>query len=411
MLIFAIFFAIFSVCHAQTTTMTETTTTQASTGNDMYTAIFPEGLDVTGVIRFFSASGGGLAWSATLQHSDADYGATGGFNWHIHNGYTSGDSGSGSECGPADNTAMGHYDPENRENTGTYNCDQNDFNTCYKGDMSGKFGPFTFPVNRGSQIDTSLSMNDISSNQLSVVIHNNTDPTNPPRLVCASIKMENALNFNPAEASGGTVFLMTLVYIIGFCFGITAIYQIANGPAKESDKKMKKRLSKLGRMPSGEMFKKWGVAPPPKRAPSQLKPSRDERFLSTDTTATVATSMNPVTDYTPPPADKPPPNRPLPPPTTASNPPEKSPVLPPRPPSTNPFNRDPAPSTVSSIGGLPPIPTGPPKDNMGDFDLVDIPEKPEITMEDKMNEGGGELEDSGYVDIQVKDDLQDVTLG
>jgi len=424
MLIFAIFFAFFSVCIAQTTTLTETTTvietTQGSSNNDEYHAVFPEGLEVTGTIKFFSASGGGLAWSASLQHSDANNGATGGFNWHIHNGYTSGDSGSGSQCGPASNTAMGHYDPENRENTGTYNCDQNDFSTCYKGDMSGKFGSFTFPVNSGNQIDNSLSMNDITSNQLSVVIHDNTSPTNPPRLVCASIKSENAargddvdgMNFVAAEASGGTVFLMTLVYIIGFCFGIIAIWQIGNAPPKESDKKLKRRLSKLGKIPSTPVFKKWGVAPPPKRAPSQKpQPSRDERFFSTDTTTTVPTSMNPITDFAPPPADRPPPSRPLPPPITASTPPEKSPALPPRPPSTNPFNRDPAPSTVSSIGGLPPIPTGPPKDNIGDFDLVDIPEKPEITMEDKMNEGGGELEDSGYVDIQVKDELQDVTLG
>merc|ERR1719499_2267404 len=94
----------------------------------------------------------------------------------------------------------------------------------------------------------------------------------------------------------------------------------------------------------------------------------------------------------PPPSNEPPMNRPLP-----ARPSMDGPTLPPRPSSTNPFARDPAPSTVSSIGGLPPIPsqTRPdPSDN--DMVEVAIPEEQEVTMENKE-------EDPEYVEVQLND--------
>merc|ERR550534_2563041 len=80
-----------------------------------------------------------------------------------------------------------------------------------------------------------------------------------------------------------------------------------------------------------------------------------------------------------------------------ARPPMDNPRLPPRPSSTNTAARDPNPLTVSSIGGLPPIPSNSrpdPSDN--DMVEVEIPEEQEVTMENKE-------EDPEYVEVQLNE--------
>merc|ERR1719499_558571 len=119
---------------------------------------------------------------------------------------TSGSYGSTSTC----SSAGGHYDPDGVE-TDSYNCLAINFDTCYKGDLSGKHGTIGFLTGPAitDYTDPTLTLSDVMGR--SIVIHQPELSTD--FYVCASILEEGSalggggdnlpggVNFQAAEAS------------------------------------------------------------------------------------------------------------------------------------------------------------------------------------------------------------------
>lgn len=423
-MIILIFLNLLPLIFASETTMVETTTAVESTetpatvstlpGEEIYTATFPSSLPIYGTITFSeSPTSAGVKITLSL---DSALG-TGGHKYHLHNNPTLGSFGSTGTC----SSAGGHYDPTLKDGPDYNGCGAIK-TECYRGDLSGKYANIGFTISsslREDWIDETLSLEEVMGK--SVVIHQPNESSD--FLQCASVlgegdamsqggdNLPGGVNFEAAEASSGTVFLMVVIYIIGFTFGIFAIFKISTTPIEADNdfkKKMKQWGSKMGLLDAddvgGDEEDDTYEGPPPSNGtnPFKYKKSVDpppKRSFEPAPSIASAYSRPPITRPLPPkPQEKRSPAAP----PRGPPPPQRGPP-PQAPPQTSPFmnnvnqpievGRDVAPSMASSIGvaGLPPIPSY-------------APDRPPSSVIQPIEARGAALDDAyANVDVQIVD--------
>jgi hypothetical protein len=138
-----------------------------------YTSLFAEfdGGGVSGRVLFRELPGGGLAVSAELNYKHSAGTPSYGHKWHVHT--SGGDAIDQDDCA----TAGGHYDPTHKE-TDTdgnkingYLCDEScgatprltgdDCSSCFKGDLSGRFGGIGVGAGATEVVDSILTLDDL----------------------------------------------------------------------------------------------------------------------------------------------------------------------------------------------------------------------------------------------------------